>query len=222
MGDFLATSFSYPSVVLTVLLSVAVICWLASLLGLGADDGDLEAPGGDTLSSRLAFLHLDGAPLTISLTLWAVFSWFACFVAVALTGLDSPDGPVEAVLATGVLGLSLVVGLVPTALIARPVGKGMRHLSSSGTALGSGLVGRSCRITTQSVTPTFGQAVVTLADGTTDTIQVRATQPDNDLAYDDVALVIDFDADDRSYLVEPAPAFLGGNAETSDPSDPRH
>jgi hypothetical protein len=222
MGDFLATSFSYPTVVLTVLLSVGVIFWLASLLGLGTEEGELEldAPGGDGLSSTLAFLHLDGAPLTISLTLWALFSWFTCFVASALTGLSGPDGALEVALATAVLVLSLVVGLVPAALIARPVGRGMRRLSGSGTALGSGLVGRSCRITTRTVTTTFGQAVVTLADGTTDTIQVRAAQADSDLAYDDVALVIDFDADDRSYLVEPAPAFLGGNADTR-PSDPR-
>lgn len=217
MGDFLSVSFSYPTVVLTVLLSVAVIYWLAGLLGLGSEDGDLEidAPGGDSLSSTLAFLHLEGAPLTISLTLWALFAWFTCFVTTAATGLSSPDGAVEAALATGVLGVSLIVGLVPAALLVRPVGKAMKHLSSSGTALGSGLVGRSCRITTRTVTPTFGQAVVTLADGTTDTIQVRAAQPESGLAYDDVALVIDFDADERSYLVEPAPAFLGGPAEST-------
>lgn len=215
MGDFLAVSFSYPVVVLTVLLSVAVLFWLAGLLALGGDDADLEldAPGGGATESALALLHLDGAPLTISLTLWALFSWFACFVATSLTGLSSPEGGLQAALATGVLVLSLPVGLVPAALVVRPVARGMRHLGDSGTALGSGLVGLSCRITTGSVTPTFGQAVVTLADGTTDTIQARAARPDPRLAYDAVALVIDFDPDDRTYLVEPAPAFLGGTAE---------
>lgn len=218
MSDFLAVSFSYPTVVLTVLLSVAVLFWLASLIGVGGEDGDLDidAPGGDTVDSTLTFLHLDGAPVTISLTLWSLFAWFTCFVTTSVTGLSQPDSAVEVALGTGVLALSLLVGLVPTALIARPIGRGLRRLSSTGNAHGNGLIGRSCRITTRTATESFGQAVVTLADGTTDTIQVRAAEPGSALAYDSIAMVIDFDATDRSYLVEPAPAFLGGPAEIGD------
>ncbi len=213
----MGVSFSYPTVVLTVLLAVAVVVWLLSLLGLGADDADLDggAAEGSSLGDALSFLHLDGAPVTITLTLWTLFSWFACFTVSSLTGLSSPDGAVEVALATGVLALSVVAGLVPTALLARVVGRSVRRLALTGTAPGAGVIGRSCRVTTRTVTHRFGQAVVTLADGTTDTIQVRSVQTDSGLTYDTVALVIDFDAVHRSYLVEPAPAFLGGNAEQS-------
>ena len=213
----MGVSFSYPTVVLTVLLAVAVVVWLLSLLGLGADDADLDggAAEGGSLGDALSFLHLDGAPVTITLTLWTLFSWFACFTASSLTGLSSPDGAAEVALATGVLALSIVAGLVPTVLFARVVGRSVRRLALAGTAFGAGVVGRSCRVTTRTVTDRFGQAVVTLADGTTDTIQVRSAQADSGLTYDSVALVIDFDPVHRSYLVEPAPAFLGGNAEQS-------
>jgi len=217
VSDFLSVSFSYPTVVLTVLLAVAVVLWLLSLVGFGADDADLDggAAEGSPLGDALSFLHLDGAPVTITLTLWTLFSWFACFTVTSLTGLSSPEGATEVALATGVLALSVGAGLVPTVLLARVLGKGARRLALTGTAAGAGLVGRSCRITTRIVTGSFGQAVVTLADGTTDTIQVRSVDPDCGLTYDSIALVIDFDASDRSYLVEPAPAFLGGNAELS-------
>lgn len=217
MSDFLSVSFGYPTVVLTVLLAVAVVVWLLSLVGLGADDAELDgaAAEGSSLGDALSLLHLDGAPLTMTLTLWTVFSWFACFTVSSLTGLSSPDGAAAVALATGVLALSVVLGLVPTALLARALGKGVRRLSLAGTAAGAGLVGRSCRITTRTVTDRFGQAVVTLTDGTTDTIQVRSGQADSGLTYDSVALVIDFDAVDRSYLVDTAPAFLGPDAEPS-------
>lgn len=210
-------SFSYPTVVLTVLLAVAVVGWLLSLIGIGADDTDLEggATDGNSLGDALSFLHLDGAPLAISLTLWTLFSWFACFTVISLTGLSSPDRAAELALATGVLALSVVAGLVPTALLARVLGRGVRRLSLTGTADGAGVIGRSCRITTGTVTGRFGQAVVTLADGTTDTIQVRSVTTHGGLTYDSVALIIDFDPIDRNYLVEAAPAFLGGNAERS-------
>ena len=216
MSDFLGVSFSYPTVLLTVMLAVVVVVWLLSLVGVGADNAEIEgAADGSSFGDALSFLYLDGAPLTITLTLWTLFSWFACFTLTSLTGLSSPDGAAAVALATAVLALSLVVGLVPTALLARVLGKGVHRLALAGTAAGAGVVGRSCRITTGTVTGRHGQAVVTLADGTTDTIQVRSAQPDSGLTYDSVALVIAFDDVDRSYLVEPAPAYLGGNAELS-------
>ncbi len=213
----MGVSFSYPTVVTTVLLAAAVVVWLLSLLGLGAEDADLggDAAQGGSLGDALSFLHLEGAPLTITLTLWSLFSWFACFTASSLLGLSSPDGAAEVALSTGVLALSAVAGLVPTALIARVLAKSVRRLALAGTAAGAGVIGRSCRVTTRTVSDRFGQAVVTLADGTTDTIQVRSVQTDSGLTYDSVALVIDFDATDRSYLVDTAPAFLGGDAELS-------
>jgi hypothetical protein len=216
VSRFLAVSFSYPTVVLTVLLCVAVVVWLLSLLGLGLDDADLEGGAADGgLGGALAFLHLDGAPVTITLTLWTLFSWFACFTATSLTGLSSPDGAAEVALATGCSGCRWPPAWSRQALLARGLGKGVRRLALTGGAAGAGVVGRSCRITTRTVSDRFGQSRVTLADGTTDTIQVRSAQPTAALTYDSVALVIDFDAADRSYLVEPAPAFLGGNAEQS-------
>ena len=217
MSDLLAVSFAYPTVVLTVLLAVAVIIWLLSLVGFGADDADLEggAAEGSFLDDALSFLHLGGAPLTITLTLWTLFSWFTCFTVSSLAGVSSPGGAAEVSLATGALALSVVVGLVPTALLARTLATGVRRLSFAGTAAGAGVIGRSCRITTRTVTDRFGQAVVTLADGTTDTIQVRSDQTGSGLTFDSIALVVDFDAAERSYLVRPAPAFLGGNAEQS-------
>ena len=49
MDEFLAISFSYPTVVYTVLLTVSVIYWLIGLLGFGLDSADGHVDG-----------HIDG------------------------------------------------------------------------------------------------------------------------------------------------------------------
>lgn len=222
MSEFGEIALGYPTVVLSVLLLVAVVFWLLSLVGLVADTGDLEVdtgdPGPGALSDLLAFLRLDGAPVTLTLTVWTLMSWFCCFVTASALGLDAPDSVATVALATAVLLASVVVGLLPTVALARPLARGVRRLDS-GTSSGTDVLGRTCRVTTGRVTEDFGQAVVTLADGTTDMVQVRtAPGAAGGLGYDSVALLLEYDASQRTYLVQPAPAFLVGPDDAEGPA----
>ncbi|HCP22233.1 MAG TPA: hypothetical protein DIT77_13850, partial [Marinobacter hydrocarbonoclasticus] len=60
MDTFFAIAFSFPTVIFSVLLCVAIVYWLISLVGLGdiEADGDIDASG--DFSGLMVTLGLQG------------------------------------------------------------------------------------------------------------------------------------------------------------------
>lgn len=204
MDEFGSVAGSYPTVVLSLLLIVSVVFLLATM-ALGGGDSDAGADG-DGLGAFLAFVRLDGAPLSVTLTLWTVGAWLVCYAASAVLDPVVPSGPIGVVVSTAVLAGAVVVGLLSAALAARPLARGMRLLTDEGRSQ-TELAGRLCQIATARVTDDFGQAEVTLDGGATVVVQVRGSDPS--LTYGSTGILLAYDDRLAAFGVVPAPDELG-------------
>lgn len=207
MSDFFAIATSFPTAILSLAVLAVSVYWVVSLVaGFGVDAlddfGDAGTGDADGFSGSFAsFLHLDGVPLTVSVSLWMLLSWFVSFV--FSTFLRSQDFPssVHYVAGASFLLLSLVAGVFLASVFTRPLAK----LFRSSPALGrDDLCGRAGVVTTGSVTPTFGQAEVALAGGGSSLVQVRCDEDPSPSLGDEVVLVT-FDQERDAFLVTPLP-----------------
>src|SRR5688572_5569557 len=113
MQHFLTSILSYPTVVLTTLLGIAICYWLLVIVGalgidaLGGGEGEGAAEGaadghGHDLDSHadaggdsdvVGVLKLKGAPLTVVISICIFFSWVLSLIAAAtLGGFVAPLG----------------------------------------------------------------------------------------------------------------------------------
>lgn len=221
MDSIIAASLVFPTVLYSLLLSVVLVYWVFVLLGaldmdvfdfdvdgdvgvdLDADvdvdvdvdaDADVDADGHATFADWLARLDLTEIPLTVSISLFTLLSWFLCVVSIQLIG---------ALATTLIAGTSLAIGAAAVALFAtsrfavllKPMFRthpAPRHRS---------LIGQTCVITTLSVSERHGQAEV--SDGGAGLlIQVRGLESDR-LAKGDEALIYDYDAENEIFSVKP-------------------
>lgn len=194
----LDVALGFPTVVFTVLLLATAGYWLLTLAGgldLGDTDLDLDVDGGEpgddggVVESLVDWLHLTGVPPVVVLSLVNVSGWLTCYLVALLTGLGEATTGVRVVAGTALIGGSVVVGVLVSALAARPLAR----LFQSATADRSAdLVGLVCEVRTMQVLPTYGQARVQAPSGGEVTVQVRCAQP-NDLTAGSTALLVDYD-----------------------------
>lgn len=112
MEGFLQTALSFPTVLFSFLLILAIIYWGIVALGMVEIDVlDLDAESvvdgagqAEGLAALLAKLKLNGVPVTLVLTLLSFFAWFLCYFvqlwllsALPLGWLRYPLGAVVAV-----------------------------------------------------------------------------------------------------------------------------
>jgi membrane protein implicated in regulation of membrane protease activity len=153
MELFLHTSLSFPTVLLSFLLCVAILYWVVAALGLvdiDLLDGDAESAL-EGLAGLLLKCGLNGVPVTLVLTLLFFFAWLGCYF-VQLLILDLlPLGLLRYPL--GLLAaVAAVVAAVPlVALLIRPLRPLFRKLEStdSRSLLGQRVLVRSGRVTEQ-------------------------------------------------------------------------
>ena len=159
MEGFLQTALSFPTVLFSFLLILAIIYWGIVALGMVEIDVlDLDAESvvdgagqAEGLAALLAKLKLNGVPVTLVLTLLSFFAWFLCYFvqlwllsALSLGWLRYPLG---AVVAVGALFLAAPLA----ATLCRPLRPLFRKLesTSSKSVLGQVAVVRSGRVTLQ-------------------------------------------------------------------------
>jgi hypothetical protein len=190
MGEFVDAALSFPAAVFTFLLAAVVVYWLLVLIGtLDVEIGDLDLGDG---------LGLGGVPVTVTVSVLAVVSWFVGLAGTVLIGGFDTTGRV--LLGVGVLLVAVLAGLFSARLVAAP----LRSLYvTGGEASRNDFVGRECVIRTGSVTGSFGQAEVTAADGSSAIVQVRQTG-EHDMANGHRALIFDYDIDGEFFWVAPA------------------
>lgn len=164
MDIFLQTALSFPTVLFSFLLCLAIIYWAIVALGLvGVDLLDVEADSllaGDGVAALLSKLKLNGVPVTLVLSLLFAGSWFLSYFAELLVLSHLPLGllryPLGLVVAVVALGLSLPVA----ALICSPL-RPLFHKAEAVTS--KSVLGQTAVIRSGRVTLEHGEAV--LEDG---------------------------------------------------------
>lgn len=221
----------FPTVVFTIGLGICLIYWLFVLIGaldidLFGDAGDADVSGagghdvgdvadagkaiGDGHDGHDANLDVDGGglwsglglskvPITISVS--AIF--FVCWCISLLAMYYVPDmlGTAAWVQYT-VLPATLIVGLPIAGLLVRPLG-GVFELKEGKS--NRDYVGHTVTVTTGTVDDGFGQGMVE-DGGTVLVIPIRCDKAG--LSRNDKALIIDFDTERQTYVVEPVTDML--------------
>ena len=218
MTEFIANITSYPVSVLTLLLTVILIYWLFTIIGvLGVDllDGDVEVdvdmdvdvemdletpsegPGG--LAGIMLKWGLTGVPITVIVSILVLVSWIICYylaiVASWITAL-LPFVWVSWLLGTVALILSVMIAVPIAATLIKPL-KGLFVTHEAVNK--SDLVGRVVVVKTSEVTSNFGQGI--LEDGEAGMLLDIRTEASETLSKDDEALLVEFLPNDNCYLV---------------------
>jgi hypothetical protein len=171
----------------------------------GEGDFDLDdADGGGALAAIMSALHLRSVPVTVVFSLIITFAWLVSVVSMQVLTRLAPAlaGPLASL---GVLLGAVLLALPLTSVAARPLKKvfAPKHAPAK-----SDFIGRTCTIRTGSVTAKFGEA--TLQDGGAGLVVRVRVEDGKQLARGEQALIIDYDAERETYLVEPMRDVLSG------------
>lgn len=162
---------------------------------VGDAHGHAEAPGG--LAALVSALHLRSVPATVIISLVVTFSWLVSVVAMQLVTRMAPalSGYLLSAL---VLLFAPVLALPLTSFAARPLAR--VFVIRKGPAK-TDLIGRMCVARTGTVNDKFGEA--TLADGGAGLVLRVRVDAGKQLARGEQALIVDYDAERETFLVEP-------------------
>ncbi|WP_165986947.1 OB-fold-containig protein [Streptomyces sp. YIM 98790] len=208
MGEFFDAALEFPTVVFTFPLVIVIGYWLfAAVTGVagsafdGADTGTGDAGDAGEASSSggfaglLAGLGLGGVPVTVVFSLVIAVAWFTGLVGTAL--FDS------ALILLPWLALMLYAAWQATWLLARPLRRILRSTSSPRNA---DFVGRVCLVRVGCAGETFGQAEITLDDGSTVLVDIRGEDGGEPIPAGSSALIFDYDPEGDFFRVAPAGA----------------
>lgn len=158
----------------------------------GALDGAVDAAEGGVLIGLLSS-RLKAAPLTVTISVFALSGWILSFLGMQHLGGILP----ASFIGVAVFGLTLVIAMPLTLTLIQPLGPIFRPVVGRSR---SDLAGHSCHVTTGRVDVRFGQAEVTI-DRDHLVIQVRS-KVGNGLGRGDEALIIEYSEADEAYLIE--------------------
>jgi hypothetical protein len=167
-------------------------------------DGDIDLPDGDdgleshgALAAIMSALHLRSVPATVVFSLIITFAWLVSVVSMQAVTRLAPALR-GAPLSFGLLLGSLILALPLTSIAARPLAKVFAPKHAPAKA---DFIGRTCLVRTGTVTSKFGEA--TLADGGAGLVLRVRVEGEKQLGRGDQALIVDYDAERETYLVEP-------------------
>ncbi|HLT15050.1 MAG TPA: hypothetical protein VK006_13215 [Marinobacter sp.] len=206
METFFVVAFSFPTVVFSVLLCVAIVYWLISLLGMGdvETDGDIDA-GGD-FSGLMVTLGLQGVPLPLVLTLLFLIGWLASYFIDLVFGSVIPAGLLHWLYAAAVIFAALVAGVLVTSIVVRPLRPLFRRAYLP--PLQKRIIGTPCVVTSSTVTETTGRGEAHL-DGAHLVLQLRSHTP---LSHRDRAVIIEHIPEKNAWWVVPESEFYSGDS----------
>lgn len=221
MTELLQASTRFPTVVFTIALGIALVYWLFVLLGaldldlLGGGHHDLDLGGGHDVGGGGGdaggdadagdvdgggvwhSLGLGAVPITISVSVIVLVCWCASLLSTTYIAGDSSW--IRIIL----FPLVIIVAFPVASLLVRPLAPVFKIKEGKFNA---DYVGSLCTITTNSVEPNFGFA--NIEDGhSLVQIAVRCDRPGK-LARGDKALIIEFDPERRTFVVEPSADML--------------
>lgn len=226
MQEFLQIALAFPTVIFSGMLIGVLLYWTMVIVGavdidlldfdididsdfdvdldmdvdVDADvDGDLDvdadAPSPGILHTLMAAIGLGTVPVTIIGSIVTLASWFLCFAAVYYLG---PVLGTSVFAGLAVVAVSFVLSLPITTVFTHPLKGVFKTHTHTG---GQTLVGKLCKVTSGSVTDTFGQAEVD--DGGAGLLVSIRCETEGALKRGSRALIIDYDAEQDVYFVEP-------------------
>ncbi|WP_303291551.1 hypothetical protein [Marinobacter sp. SS5-14b] len=206
METFFVVAFSFPTVVFSVLLCVAIIYWLISLLGMGdvETDGDIDA-GGD-FSGLMVTLGLQGVPLPLVLTLLFLTGWLASYFMDLVFGALIPAGLLRWLFGAAVIFAALVAGVLITSIVVRPLRPLFRRAYLP--PLQKRIIGTPCVVISSTVTETSGRGEAHL-DGAHLVLQIRSHSP---LSHRERAVIIEHIPEKNAWWVVPESEFYSGDS----------
>ena len=167
MDLFLQTSFSFPVVVFSFLLCVAVLYWITVACGvLDAESLDIEPDVGadnsyaEGIGGLLLKLGLKDVPITLLLTLLVFFAWLFCYFAELLVLRFMPLGLLRYPLGVVAGFAALMLAVHCVRLLTRPLRPLFRKVRG---ATSKSLLGRVVVVRSGQVSATQGEA--TMDDG---------------------------------------------------------
>lgn len=202
MSEFLSAAVAFPTVVFGGALVVVVCFWLLVLVGAAGPDSfdtdlDTEAVG------------FGGVPVSVSVSLFVVLSWFAGLTGSVLVLRSGATGTARAALHLAVLAGAL---LIAWGVVRMLLHRFRRFFPAEPPPSRADFVGQVCTIRTGSVSSDFGQAEVAAADGSTAIVQVRQARrpsvPDEVFTSGSTGLLYAYDADGEFFWVSPYDAAL--------------
>jgi hypothetical protein len=220
MTELLQASTRFPTVVFTIALGIALVYWLFVLLGaldldlLGGGHHDVDLGGGHDVGGGgdaggdadagdvdgggvWHSLGLGAVPITISVSMIVLVCWCASLLSTTYIAGDSSW--IRIIL----FPLVIIVAFPVASLLVRPLAPVFKIKEGKFNA---DYVGSLCTITTNSVDAGFGFA--NIEDGhSLVQIAVRCDKPGK-LARGDKALIIEFDPERRTFVVEPSADML--------------
>lgn len=171
----------------------------------GHGDTDLDAAGKGghpgVLAALLSALHLKQVPATVALSVLLTFCWLVSVVAMQILSRGGLGG--STLLRLAVLAGSPFLALPLSSLVCRPLATA---LTQRNPPTKTGLVGKTCRIRTGTVTEHFGEA--TLEDGGAGLVVRVRIEGDATIKRGELALIVDWDAEKDSFLIEPMASLL--------------
>ena len=213
MELFIQTSLSFPIVLLSFALCVAILYWLVAAMGIvDVDLLDIEVDSSlenhsmhpEGLAGLLLKLGLNGVPVTLILTLLFFFSWALCYFAELFLLRFLPLGILRYPLGLLVVAAALIAVVPVVGMLIRPLRPLFLKLeaTTSKSVLGQVAVVRSGRVT-------LTQGEATLEDGGAGLIlRVRAEEAHGFKRGDRVVLLEYLEAE-HAYRVITEDEFKG-------------
>lgn len=208
MREFLSVVFGFPTFLYSLGLAVVLVYWIAAIIGLVdfgessidldiAEHADVSVDDLGTIAGYVVAFGLSGVPFSIVVTLLVVIGWTLSTLAGIWLLAWVPTLPLQILAGLVVLAACFALSIVIAARIVRPlrgafVTQYARHNDD--------LIGQTCTITTGHVDEKQGYAQVAQR-GAGILIQVWSPSP-NTLQRGSTALIVEYDASARRYLVQ--------------------
>ena len=167
------------------------------------DAGDLgDAEGVGAIAALVHALHLRSAPATVVLSLIITFAWLISVTVMQVVTRSMPS--VQGFWVSAATLLSAPVLALPlTSIAVRPLAKVFAPRRALTKA---DLIGKTCVVRTGSVSDKFGEAI--LEDGGAGIVIRVRVDPGKRLGRGEHALIVDFDNQHETFLVEPMDGLL--------------
>ncbi|ABC27875.1 conserved hypothetical protein [Hahella chejuensis KCTC 2396] len=210
MEAYLATIFSFPTVVFTVLLGIVVCYWILAIIGLlDLDpfdlDLDLDVADAQGLAGLMVTLGLTGVPLPLVLSFLAMYGWLLTYFVSLYILIPMFGGVILYIAGAGVIAIAFGISILLTAKSIRPLRPLFRK--AYGTASAKVVViGRTGTVRSGSISETFGEAEITI-DGAHLILKVRGEAGLN-LKRGDKVIFIKYLEAENAYQVMPEEDFL--------------
>lgn len=222
MNEFLLTIFSFPTVIYTVVLIVAMLYWLCAAFGLldlelldvdaSGLEGQLHAHAehsfAETFAGILLRLGLNGVPVTLVVTLIAIIGWVISYYLSYTEFVLLGYGWVRFIVGIPILIFSFYLAVLATAHIIKPLRK---LFAKAEQFVEKKILGQTAIVRSSKVDKYSGEA--NFDDGGAGLIlKVRATGDDQFVRGDRVVL-LEYSAEEHIYRVISESEFLGKPSE---------